>query len=76
MSFPLQLSEKEIEEDFIKLVGHLPPNKSKTFTSKVQTKLNIVFPGSQLTTHSQSSYDVPEPSKEDEDEDHKDTYGK
>ncbi|GAU34621.1 hypothetical protein TSUD_394120 [Trifolium subterraneum] len=56
----IELSESEIEEDFIKMVGHPPPRKPNKRANMVQNRLSALFPGMSLTKIKPDSYKVHE----------------
>ncbi|KAM5567760.1 hypothetical protein ABKV19_015696 [Rosa sericea] len=58
--FSLTLSKKEIDEDFIQMLGHRPPRRPKKRPRAVQKQLDALFPGMWLTEVSADSYKVPE----------------
>ncbi|KAK7280459.1 hypothetical protein RJT34_25523 [Clitoria ternatea] len=58
--FSLTLSKKEIEEDFIKMLGHRPPRRPKKRNRNVQKQLDTLFPGMWLSEVSADSYKVPD----------------
>ncbi|KAI4357790.1 hypothetical protein L6164_001716 [Bauhinia variegata] len=58
--FSVPLSKKEIEEDFMVLLGHRPPRRPKKRPRGVQKQLDTLFPGLWLTEVSADSYKVPE----------------
>ncbi|KAE8661529.1 Detected protein of unknown function [Hibiscus syriacus] len=59
--FSVALSKKEIEEDFMAMVGHhRPPRRPKKRTRNVQKQLDYLFPGLWLTEVTVDSYKVPE----------------
>ncbi|KAI4313905.1 hypothetical protein L6164_026848 [Bauhinia variegata] len=58
--FSVPLSKKEIEEDFMELLGHRPPRRPKKRPRIVQKQLDSIFPGLWLTEVSADSYKVPE----------------
>lgn len=60
VKFSLTLSKKEIEEDFMKIVGHRPPRRPKRRPRNVQKQLDTLFPGQWLSEVSADSYKVPE----------------
>ncbi|KAK7343410.1 hypothetical protein VNO77_12127 [Canavalia gladiata] len=61
--FSLTLSKKEIEEDFMKLVGHRPPRKPKKKPKNLQKQLDTIFPGTWLSEVTAHSYKVPKASE-------------
>lgn len=62
--FPITLSRKEIEEDYLIMTGSKPPRKPKKRTKTVQKKLDSVFPGLWLLSATPGSYKVPDPNIE------------
>ncbi|XP_068327806.1 uncharacterized protein [Pyrus communis] len=58
--FSLTLNKKEIEEDFMKMLGHRPPRRPKRRPRNVQKQLEGLFPGTWLTEVSAETYKVPE----------------
>ncbi|XP_050374436.1 uncharacterized protein LOC126791973 [Argentina anserina] len=58
--FSPTLSKKEIEEDFIQMLGHRPPRRPKKRPRAVQKQLDALFPGMWLTEVSADLYKVPE----------------
>ncbi|KAK9019015.1 hypothetical protein V6N11_034057 [Hibiscus sabdariffa] len=58
--FSVSLSKKEIEEDFMAMVGHRPPRRPKKRARNVQKQLDYLFPGLWLTEVTADSYKVPE----------------
>ncbi|XP_027367203.1 uncharacterized protein LOC113873330 [Abrus precatorius] len=60
VKFCMALSKKEIEEDFMKLVGHRPPRRPKKRPRIVQKQLDTLFPGMWLSEVTADSYKVPE----------------
>ncbi|KAJ1436198.1 hypothetical protein SESBI_04224 [Sesbania bispinosa] len=60
VNFSLPLSRKEIEEDFMQLVGHRPPRRPKKRPRNVQKQLDCLFPGLWLSEITADSYKVPE----------------
>lgn len=58
--FSLTLTKKEIEEDFMEMLGHRPPRRPKKRPRAVQKQLDALFPGMWLTEVSADSYKVPE----------------
>ncbi|XP_038997302.1 uncharacterized protein LOC120122141 [Hibiscus syriacus] len=58
--FSVALSKKEIEEDFMTMVGHRPPRRPKKRTRNVQKQLDYLFPGLWLTEVTVDSYKMPE----------------
>ncbi|KAJ0094613.1 hypothetical protein Patl1_15053 [Pistacia atlantica] len=60
VKFAVNLTRKEIEEDFMELVGHRPPRRPKKRPRNVQKQLDNLFPGLWLTEVTVDSYKVPE----------------
>ncbi|RHN49923.1 hypothetical protein MtrunA17_Chr6g0451821 [Medicago truncatula] len=60
MKFSLSLTKKEIEEDFIKMTGQMPPRRPKRRSKNVQKKMNALFPGVWLSEVNADSYKVPD----------------
>ncbi|XP_048429034.1 uncharacterized protein LOC103947114 [Pyrus x bretschneideri] len=58
--FSLTLTKKEIEEDFMKMLGHRPPRRPKRRPRNAQKQLDGLFPGAWLTEVSAETYKVPE----------------
>ncbi|MBA0866961.1 hypothetical protein Goshw_026029 [Gossypium schwendimanii] len=58
--FSVPLSKKEIEEDFMVMVGRRPRKRPKKRARYVQRELDSLFPGFQLTEVRVDSYKVPE----------------
>ncbi|KAM1517558.1 hypothetical protein ACFX1X_020990 [Malus domestica] len=58
--FSLTLTKKEIEEDFMKMLGHRPPRRPKRRPRNVQKQLEGLFPCTWLTEVSAETYKVPE----------------
>ncbi|KAK8659584.1 hypothetical protein V6N13_029783 [Hibiscus sabdariffa] len=58
--FSVPLSKKEIEDDFMAMVGHRPPRRPKKRARNVQKQLDYLFPGLWLTEVTVDSYKVPE----------------
>ncbi|XP_057758794.1 uncharacterized protein LOC130979381 [Arachis stenosperma] len=58
--FSLQLSRKEVEEDFIKMVGHRPPRRPNKRPSSIRKQLDGLVPGSWLTEVTADLYKVAE----------------
>ncbi|XP_010549544.1 PREDICTED: uncharacterized protein LOC104820683 [Tarenaya hassleriana] len=56
--FSVTLTKKEIEEDFMAMVGHLPPRRPKKRPGNVQRQLDSVFPGLWLKEVMPDSYSV------------------
>ncbi|XP_061339500.1 uncharacterized protein LOC133286149 [Gastrolobium bilobum] len=60
VKFSLSLSRKEIEEDFMQLLGHRPPRRPKKRPRVVQKQLDTLFPGMWLSEVTADSYKVEE----------------
>ncbi|MED6184944.1 hypothetical protein PIB30_052326 [Stylosanthes scabra] len=60
VKFSLPLARKDIEDDFMKLVGHRPPRRPKKRPRIVQRQLDSLFPGLWLSEVTADSYKVPE----------------
>ncbi|TKY50850.1 hypothetical protein E2542_SST22356 [Spatholobus suberectus] len=60
VKFSLTLTKKEIEEDFMKMVGHRPPRRPKRRPRNVQKQLDTLFPGQWLSEVSADCYKVPD----------------
>ncbi|KAK9223218.1 hypothetical protein WN944_011660 [Citrus x changshan-huyou] len=58
--FAVSLMRKEIEEDFMEMVGHRPPRRPKKRPRIVQKQMDSLFPGLWLTEVTVDSYKVPE----------------
>ncbi|XP_027362735.1 uncharacterized protein LOC113870341 [Abrus precatorius] len=58
VKFSVQLTKKEIEEDFIKLLGQKPPRRPIKRPKFVQKQLDTLFPGLWLTEVMADSYKV------------------
>ncbi|XP_010532317.1 PREDICTED: uncharacterized protein LOC104808336 [Tarenaya hassleriana] len=58
--FSSRLSRKEIEEDFMELLGHRPPRRPKKRPKTVQRQLDFLFPGLYLTEVTLDTYKIPE----------------
>ncbi|KAJ7954118.1 DUF1639 family protein [Quillaja saponaria] len=58
--FSVPLSKKEIEEDFMEILGHRPPRRPKKRARVVQKQLDSLFPGLWLTEVNADLYKVPE----------------
>lgn len=58
--FAVALKRKEIEEDFMEMVGHRPPRRFKKRPKNVQKQLDLLFPGLWLTEISADTYKVDE----------------
>ncbi|KAK7269783.1 hypothetical protein RIF29_22519 [Crotalaria pallida] len=60
VKFSVPLTRKEIEEDFMELLGHRPPRRPKKRPRIVQKQLDAIFPGLWLSEITADSYKVPE----------------
>ncbi|CAL5210029.1 unnamed protein product [Lathyrus oleraceus] len=60
VKFSLTLTKKEIEEDFMKMVGHRPPRRPKKRPRIVQRQMDTLFPGMWLSEVSADAYKVPD----------------
>ncbi|CAN4075594.1 unnamed protein product [Withania somnifera] len=60
VKYSVPLSRREIEEDFIAIIGHRPPRRPKKQARLVQKKLDTLFPGLWLTEITADLYKVPE----------------
>ncbi|OIT22919.1 PREDICTED: uncharacterized protein LOC109216953 [Nicotiana attenuata] len=60
VKFSVPLSRKEIEEDFMDMVGHRPPRRPKKRAKFVQKNLDTLFPGLWLTEITADLYKVPD----------------
>ncbi|CAL0300301.1 unnamed protein product [Lupinus luteus] len=60
VKFSVPLSKKEIEDDFMELLGHRPPRRPKKRTRIVQKQLDTLFPGLWLSEVTADSYKIPE----------------
>ncbi|TKY69340.1 heat shock cognate 70 kDa protein [Spatholobus suberectus] len=58
VKFSLQLSKKEIEEDFMAMLGQRPPRRPNKRPKVVQKQLDTLFPGLWLTEVTADSYKV------------------
>ncbi|KAL9317148.1 hypothetical protein ACSQ67_013665 [Phaseolus vulgaris] len=58
--FSMTLTKKEIEDDFMNLVGHRPPRRPKKRPRNAQKQLDTLFPGQWLSEVSADCYKVPE----------------
>ncbi|MED6188586.1 hypothetical protein PIB30_087267 [Stylosanthes scabra] len=58
--FSIQLSKKEIEEDFMKMVGHRPPRRPNKRPRSVRKQLDGLVPGLWLTEVTPDLYKVAE----------------
>lgn len=60
VKYSVPLSRREIEEDFIAMIGHRPPRRPKKRAKMVQKNLDTLFPGLWLTEITADLYKVPE----------------
>ncbi|XP_059309744.1 uncharacterized protein LOC132060852 [Lycium ferocissimum] len=60
VKFSVPLSRREIEEDFMAMVGHRPPRRPKKRAKLVQKNLDTLFPGLWLTEITPDLYKVSE----------------
>lgn len=60
VKFSPTLSKKELEEDFMKMVGHRPPRRPKRRPRNVQKQLDTLYPGQWLSEVSADCYKVPD----------------
>ncbi|MCD7463039.1 hypothetical protein HAX54_049840 [Datura stramonium] len=60
VKYSVPLSRREIEEDFMAIVGHRPPRRPKKRAKLVQKNLDTLFPGLWLTEITADLYKVPE----------------
>ncbi|XP_050225516.1 uncharacterized protein LOC126674997 [Mercurialis annua] len=58
--FAVAMSKKEIEEDFMALLGHRPPRRPKKRPRNLQKQLDSLFPGLWLSEVSADTYKVEE----------------
>ncbi|KAI3423520.1 uncharacterized protein J3R85_011027 [Psidium guajava] len=58
--FAVALKRKDIEEDFMAMVGHRPPRRFKKRPKNVQKQLDLLFPGLWLTEISVDTYKIDE----------------
>ncbi|KAL3824093.1 hypothetical protein ACJIZ3_020122 [Penstemon smallii] len=58
--FSVALSKREIEEDFMGVVGHRPPRRPKKRAKIIQKQLDTLFPGLWLTEVTSDMYKVHE----------------
>ncbi|KAL2519031.1 Protein of unknown function (DUF1639) [Abeliophyllum distichum] len=58
--FSVPLLRREIEEDFMAMVGHRPPRRPKKRAKIVQKELDTLFPGLWLSEITPDMYKVPE----------------
>ncbi|CAN8313290.1 unnamed protein product [Cochlearia groenlandica] len=61
--FSAKLSKKEIEEDFMAVLGRRPPRRPKKRPRTVQNKLNNLSPGFYLSEVTLDAYKIPEETK-------------
>ncbi|KAH0677507.1 hypothetical protein KY285_025308 [Solanum tuberosum] len=59
-NFSVSLVRREIEEDFMAMVGHRPPRRPKKRVKMVQKNLDTLFPGLWLTEITPDLYKVPD----------------
>ncbi|KAL3830889.1 hypothetical protein ACJIZ3_019691 [Penstemon smallii] len=59
--FSVALTKREIEEDFLGIIGHRSPRRPKKRARNVQKQLDTLFPGLWLTEVTPDMYRVPEP---------------
>lgn len=60
MKFSVPLPRRDIEEDFMAMVGHRPPRRPKKRVKLVQKNLDTLFPGLWLTEITADLYKVPD----------------
>ncbi|XP_060184459.1 uncharacterized protein LOC132614110 [Lycium barbarum] len=60
VKFSVPLSRREIEEDYMAMVGHRPPRRPKKRAKLVQKNLDTLFPGLWLTEITPDLYKVSE----------------
>ncbi|KAK7390879.1 hypothetical protein VNO78_19039 [Psophocarpus tetragonolobus] len=60
LKFSLPLSKKEVEEDFLKILGHRPPRRPKRRPRNTQKQLDTLFPGLWLSDINADCYKVPD----------------
>ncbi|XP_055805333.1 uncharacterized protein LOC129874125 [Solanum dulcamara] len=60
VNFSVSLNRREIEEDFMAMVGHRPPRRPKKRAKLIQKNLDTLFPGLWLTEISPDLYKVPD----------------
>lgn len=60
VKYSVPLSRKEIEEDFMAMIGHRPPRRPRKRAKLVQKNLDTLFPGLWLTEITADLYKVPE----------------
>ncbi|KAF3431892.1 hypothetical protein FNV43_RR26628 [Rhamnella rubrinervis] len=58
--FRVALTRKEIDEDFMEILGHRPPRRPKKRPRMVQKQLDYLLPGLWLTEVTSDLYKVPE----------------
>ncbi|KAL7090990.1 hypothetical protein ACP275_12G077100 [Erythranthe tilingii] len=58
--FTVPLSKRDVEEDFLAMVGHRPPRRPKKRAKIVQRQLDTLFPGLWLTEVTPDMYKVSE----------------
>ncbi|EYU40770.1 hypothetical protein MIMGU_mgv1a010835mg [Erythranthe guttata] len=58
--FTVALSKRDVEEDFLSMVGHRPPRRPKKRAKIVQRQLDTLFPGLWLTEVTPDMYKVSE----------------
>ncbi|KAJ7943140.1 DUF1639 family protein [Quillaja saponaria] len=58
--FSVSLSKKEIDEDFMEILGRRPPRRPKKRSRTVQKQLDTLFPGLWMTEVNADLYKVPE----------------
>ncbi|KAM7275829.1 hypothetical protein ACFE04_017695 [Oxalis oulophora] len=58
--FSISLMRKEIEDDFMKMVGHRPPRRPKKRQRTVQRQMDNLFPGTWLREVTADDYKVEE----------------
>ncbi|KAI4369010.1 hypothetical protein MLD38_017505 [Melastoma candidum] len=61
--FSVALKGKEIEEDFVRMMGHRPPRRPRKRNKAVQKQLDMLFPGLWLTEVTADVYKVVEVTK-------------
>ncbi|KAE9600769.1 hypothetical protein Lalb_Chr13g0290451 [Lupinus albus] len=59
--FSLTLTKKEIESDFLKMTGELPPKKPLRRPKIVQNQIDAIFPGLCLDNITPETYKLPDP---------------
>ncbi|KAJ8562989.1 hypothetical protein K7X08_031441 [Anisodus acutangulus] len=60
VKFSVTLSRREIEEDFMAMVGHRPPRRPKKRAKLVKKNLDTLFPGLWLSEITADLYKVPD----------------